>query len=195
MKKQLSEQIASKQDEIIQAFQQQVKKEELKSIEQGDEKNAKPKSPQKIIIQIPVEKLLESGKKSPAKKNPEQTTVAEKPIEVPSSTPQKPKGKDSPTKSKDNPEVPKPDIKKPSSPSKEMKTSKSVSLISTQITEDKEGDKVMNVTTIKPKKDKKRKRDKDHMAGEEPTKRVRFDLTQNKVTEFFKYGKVATRPL
>ena len=36
----------------------------------------KPKSPQKIVIQFPVEMKLpstiESGKKSPAKKNPEQ---------------------------------------------------------------------------------------------------------------------------
>jgi hypothetical protein len=48
------------------------------------------------------------------------------------------------------------------------------------------------------KKDKKRKKDKkDHHLekGEEASKRVRFDLSQNKVTEFFKHGKVATRAL
>jgi hypothetical protein len=54
----------------------------------------------------------------------------------------------------------------------------------------------MNVQqTKKSKKDKKRKKDKNSKIeqGEEPTKRVRFDLSMNKVTEFFKYGKVATR--
>ena len=55
----------------------------------------------------------------------------------------------------------------------------------------------MNITTKKPKKDKKRKKEKSKevQKGEEPVKRVRFDLTMNKVTEFFKYGKVATRAL
>jgi len=33
------------------------------------------------------------------------------------------------------------------------------------------------------------------MEKEEPEKRVRFDMSKNKVTEFFKHGKVATRNL
>jgi hypothetical protein len=53
----------------------------------------------------------------------------------------------------------------------------------------------MNIQSVKTKKDKKRKKDKNSALekGEEPSKRVRFDLSQNKVTEFFRYGKVATR--
>ena len=57
-----------------------------------------------------------------------------------------------------------------------------------------EGDQVMSISKKeKPKKDKKRvKKDKPD-APEPPTKKVRFDLTLNRVTEFFKHGKVATR--
>ena len=51
----------------------------------------------------------------------------------------------------------------------------------------------MNIHSVKAKKDKKRKRDRSAAEGEPALKRVRFDLSQNKVTEFFKHGKVATR--
>ena len=60
---------------------------------------------------------------------------------------------------------------------------------------------MMSVTPTKmSKKDKRRKRQANKEAnpvvkGEEPVKRVKFDLSMNKVTEFFKYGKVATRTL
>lgn len=55
----------------------------------------------------------------------------------------------------------------------------------------------MSIQPIKAKKDKKRKKEKSEpvQKGEAPSKRVRFDLSQNKITEFFKHGKVATRAI
>ena len=63
---------------------------------------------------------------------------------------------------------------------------------------DKDGDKVMSISKETKKKDRKRKnknKSDEHQKGEEASKRVRFDMSQNKVTEFFKHGKVATRTL
>ena len=57
----------------------------------------------------------------------------------------------------------------------------------------------MSISKETKKKDKKRKnkhkQEEQLQDGEEPKKRVRFDMSQNKVTEFFKHGKVATRTL
>ena len=65
-----------------------------------------------------------------------------------------------------------------------------------------EEDVVMNITN-KKKKDKKRAapepvtkeaaKEATKEAKAEEAKRVRFDLSQNKITEFFKHGKVAQR--
>ena len=69
---------------------------------------------------------------------------------------------------------------------------KDSSKVNTKTNDD--GDQVMSISKKeKPKKDKKRvKKDKLDVA-EPPAKKVRFDLSKNKVTEFFKHGKVATR--
>jgi hypothetical protein len=60
-------------------------------------------------------------------------------------------------------------------------------------------DKVMSISVDnKKKKDKKRTKKEAQIETKrdaEPEKRVRFDMTKNKVTEFFKHGKVATRKL
>ena len=68
------------------------------------------------------------------------------------------------------------------------------SQVTTTVTTSPEGDEIMHVSKDKNKKKKKHKKE-----GPEPSsgsqKRVRFDLSQNKVTEFFKHGKVATRTL
>jgi len=56
----------------------------------------------------------------------------------------------------------------------------------------------MVITQQKKKKQKKRDRMEkpaEPVEGESGEKRVRFDLTQNKITEFFKHGKVAQRVL
>lgn len=74
---------------------------------------------------------------------------------------------------------------------------------------DSEGEQIMkifkpeSISKDKKKKDRKRnKREQEKTSqaealtkGEEPQKKVRFDMTKNKVTEFFKHGKVATRVL
>ena len=51
------------------------------------------------------------------------------------------------------------------------------------------------MTVTKKKKDKKRHKSevKVEAAVAPDSKRVRFDLSQNKITEFFKHGKVAQR--
>lgn len=68
-------------------------------------------------------------------------------------------------------------------------------------------DQVLNVGKTSKKKKKKGKKRKASQGGPEdkskaaenekepPAKRVHFDLSQNKVTEFFKHGKVAQRVL
>ena len=71
-------------------------------------------------------------------------------------------------------------------PRSDKKSSHSVSVSSNE-----DGDKIMK---IEQKKQKNKKREKKAAKEEEsPTKRVRFDMSKNKVTEFFKHGKVATR--
>lgn len=92
-------------------------------------------------------------------------------------------------------EVPKSEtiLIKPASPTKsvELRSDKKVSMSTNE-----DGDKIMKIEAVKPNK----KRDKKHKTtktpsdpNESPTKRVRFDMSKNKVTEFFKHGKVATR--
>jgi hypothetical protein len=71
-------------------------------------------------------------------------------------------------------------------PRSDKKSSHSVS-----VSTNEDGDKIMK---IEQKKQKNKKREKKAAKEEEsPTKRVRFDMSKNKVTEFFKHGKVATR--
>ena len=59
------------------------------------------------------------------------------------------------------------------------------------------GDEVLNIenTTIGKEKKKKKKNKKRSHEEREGSKKVKFDLSQNKVTEFFKHGKVAQRLL
>jgi len=59
-----------------------------------------------------------------------------------------------------------------------------------------EEDEVLQISSKKKQK-KLKKREKMEEKPEESNsnKRVRFDLTQNKITEFFKHGKVAQRVL
>lgn len=73
--------------------------------------------------------------------------------------------------------------------------------------DDDDEDQVLNIgkaSKKKKKKGKKRKASKDEAEDKaeaadnekgQPKKRVHFDLSQNKVTEFFKHGKVAQRLL
>lgn len=67
--------------------------------------------------------------------------------------------------------------------------------MTTVTSKDKDGDQVMSITKETKKKDKKRKNKNKASEEDDAHKKVRFDLTQNKVTEFFKHGKVATRTL
>ena len=65
--------------------------------------------------------------------------------------------------------------------------------------DDEGADQVMEIPATK-KKDKKKKKKSSKPETPETTnsisdKRVHFDMSQNKVTEFFKHGKVATRVL
>ena len=54
----------------------------------------------------------------------------------------------------------------------------------------------MEIPVVKQKKDKKKKKKvKTPPVQNNTDKRVHFDMSQNKVTEFFKHGKVATRVL
>lgn len=73
--------------------------------------------------------------------------------------------------------------------------------------DDDDEDQVMNIGKMSKKKKKKSKKRKggkgetgdgnnqDENVKEPAAKRVHFDLSQNKVTEFFKHGKVAQRAL
>lgn len=52
----------------------------------------------------------------------------------------------------------------------------------------------MTITNAPKKKEKKRPQPVQHKKeSQEESKKVRFDLSQNKITEFFKHGKVAQR--
>jgi len=81
-------------------------------------------------------------------------------------------------------------VSKPEKVEKQPKPAKAV------VTVDTDGDKVMEISKPEKKKKNKKKRaakqDTADLEGD-TRKRVTFDLTKNKVTEFFKHGKVATR--
>ena len=62
-----------------------------------------------------------------------------------------------------------------------------------------DGEQVLKITKEKKKSKKRARKEVPAEKKEEPAgeaqKRVRFDMSKNKVTEFFKHGKVATRVL
>ena len=86
-------------------------------------------------------------------------------------------------------ETPQPDKKRIKVSDKQLYVLKSDT-----VAEEAQDDEVMEIPA-KQKKDKKKKKKVSKPAEVSTDKRVHFDMSQNKVTEFFKHGKVATRVL
>ena len=74
---------------------------------------------------------------------------------------------------------------------KEIKEQKKVKVEDSKEDVHSEPDEVMTIS--RKKKDKKRPKPAEPVKEAHDPKRVRFDLSQNKITEFFKHGKVAQR--
>ena len=212
MKRMMGDQIQDQQAEIIKAIQEN---EESKAIEVKEKTSAPvtPAEPKKTETNKREKKAAEKKEQSSNSSKPSSPGKAQASSDKPSSPASKSEKPASPTKvtapkeKQNNSPTKKEAVSKtPTSPTKkDKKTSSGLntaastapsSQVTTSTNKDKDGDNVMSISKETKKKDRKRKNKNNGVpqkGDDAHNKRVRFDLSQNKVTEFFKHGKVATR--